>query len=143
MAFPWAAVIPAAIGALGSLFGGGGKEGEDQVQDVRTAEEKKMDELLLKYISGGLNQPHMFAPVDPMAYNAMNMMSQMYGFGPYQYPGWQQGFNPMGGGSMQGMGGIMPGMPTPGGFRGGNVSLPGAMPGPSRGGKRGQPQKQR
>jgi len=85
-----------------------------EMQDLRTAEQKQMMQKLLPILLGGMEKGatpfggQLSAPPDPGMLSAMNMMMQVGGQGPYQYPGMQTG--PYGGGG----GGL-----TPGGYSGG------------------------
>jgi len=95
-----------------------------EMQDLRTPEQKDVMAALGPLILAGINRGatpfggQLSAPPDPSMLQAMNMMSQVGGQGPYRFPGMQTGPYPMppqmstggngGGGGGGGGGGVSP-----------------------------------
>jgi len=98
--------IIGAVGGIGSaLLGGKGKPTE--YTSGRSPQAQGIESQMAQYISGGLGKPTAYANVNPMAINAMDMISRMFmGKG---YAGPQYGMSAPGGGPT-GQG--MPPMPS-------------------------------
>ena len=95
-----AAPIIGAVGGIGSALLSKGKKTE--YTSGRSPQAQGIENQMAQYISGGLNKPTAYANVNPMAINAMDMISRMFmGKG---YAGPQYGMSAPGGGpSGQGM----------------------------------------
>jgi len=97
-----------------------------EMRDLRTEGQKNVMARLAPLFLAGIQQgatpfPGMLSqPPDPSMLNAMNMMSQVGGQGPYMFPGFQSGAYPMPG---QVNFNNPPPLNNPGG--GGGASLPG------------------
>ena len=98
-----AAALPGLFNVGKDIFGGGDSGGNTGYASV-DPQGQQFNQYLMKYMQDKLSQPHQYRPVPEMPYNIMNMVSQQYGMGPYNDPGWQ--------GSGGGPGG-MGGMPQP------------------------------
>jgi len=119
--------LPMAIGAVGSLLGGG--KGEPTEYKPVNPQASQYQNKLMEYLMGRMGEQQPYAKVNPMSMNAMNMASQFYTGSPYMQPGFggqppsmgQPGMQPggmpggMGGGNPMGFGGNPMGNPMAGG----------------------------
>jgi hypothetical protein len=86
MAFPLAALIPSALGVIGSLFGGKGKKAEYAAQ--QTPQQQMAYKALLNMIQQRMGQQSAgFQPT----FDAMNNLSQMFYGKEYAQPQAQPG----------------------------------------------------
>ena len=96
----WLSLIPAGIGLISSLFGGGkGKPTE------MTSADPQMDQYrqqLMQMAMQRMGQQRPYAQVNPMNLMGANMASQYYYGQPYTHPGY--GMGTPGGGMPQGQG---------------------------------------
>jgi hypothetical protein len=87
-----------AISGVASLLGGSGlfKGKKQEYTSGRSPQAQGIENQMSQYISGGLGKPTAYANVNPMAINAMDMISRMFmGKG---YAGPQYGMSAPGGG---------------------------------------------
>lgn len=106
-----AAAVPAIIGAAGTLGGAllGGKGKPTQYTNAMDPQAQGISDQMARYISGGMNKPIAYANVNPMAIQAMDMISRMFMGQGYSQPNY--GMSAQGGGP-SGMGMPQPyGMP--------------------------------
>ena len=120
-----ASALPGLFDVGKDIFGGGDSGGNTGYASV-DPQGQQFNKYLMDYMQQKLSQPHQYRPVPQMPYNIMNMVSQAYGMGPYQDPGWAKS-----GGGPSSPGGPM-GMPM-GSIGKGQLQAPGAqMPQPNR-----------
>ena len=74
------------VGLLGQLFGGGNKPVEHKPINPQM---DKNQQQLMAYLMSQIGQQRPMAPINPMALNAMNLMSSQYLGKGYQHPGLQ------------------------------------------------------
>jgi len=105
-----AAAVPAIIGAVGSIGGAliGGKGKPTQYTSGLSPQAQGISDQMASYIRGGMNKPIAYANVNPMATQAMDMISRMFMGQGYSQPNY--GMSAPGGGPT-GMG--MPQQQTP------------------------------
>ena len=104
-----AAYVPAIIGAVGTLGGAALSKGKKtEYTSGLSPQAQGISDQMSRYISQGMNQPTAYANVNPMAIQAMDMISKMFTGKAYTQPDY--GMSAQGGGP-SGMG-----MPQQGGY---------------------------
>jgi len=93
-AAPLAALIGGGLGLASSVIGGKGKKTE--YTSGLSPQAQGVSDQMGKYISSGLNKPIAYANVNPMAIQAMDMMSRMFTGQGYSQPDY--GMSASGGG---------------------------------------------
>jgi hypothetical protein len=109
-----AATIPAIIGAAGTVGGALLSKGKKtEYTSGLSPQAQGISNQMANYISGGMNKPTAYANVNPMAIQAMDMISKMFTGKAYSQPDYGQ--SAMGGGpsgwgqqAQQGQGGYNP-----------------------------------
>ena len=107
-----APVVAAGIGAAGGLGSALLSRGKKtKYTQGLSPQAQGISNQVARYISQGMQRPHAYAQVNPMATNAMDVFSRAFYGKPYAQP--QYGMSAPGGGPMG-----MPGMPQGGGQAG-------------------------